>query len=409
MSLPVDMEDIPTDILLQRVATIINNRNQARLDELCPYCKRHIAAETPHECKYKDGGFHDVFYSLQTATASCFKDVPNFGTCKAVPEDGELVGQFNDKDVIWRVNITESCGGHKSFQILKGDFVAAFVHGPSKADAFRVMNVLRCGERCQASGHDLFAAAGKARDLLRKIGTLQANADYMVRANEIVEALNEALIAFLFYYVPGQDGEMDLHDLWTHRDAWRSALEGAKKDAEVSMPVNVRYWQHEIDAFDRLYKSLETLAPASKFPAPPPVNDPNESPFSERNFILFVNVWRNRIHEWAVEKGWHKPGVERNVGEEIALIHSELSEALEYMRAKPDTRTIERTNSDGVTVMYAPSDHIEGFAGIEEEYADVIVRILQSAKPRGLRVAEAFIAKVAFNQGRPYQHGGKAF
>ena len=37
------------------------------------------------------------------------------------------------------------------------------------------------------------------------------------------------------------------------------------------------------------------------------------------------------IHEIAKEKGWYDDG-ERNFGEQIALIHSELSEALEHKR-----------------------------------------------------------------------------
>jgi NTP pyrophosphatase (non-canonical NTP hydrolase) len=81
-----------------------------------------------------------------------------------------------------------------------------------------------------------------------------------------------------------------------------------------------------------------------------------------------------------------------NVGEKIALMHAELSEALEYSR-----------KGDG------PSDHIPEFSGMEEEFADVIIRIMNTAQRKHLRVAEAMIAKQAFNADRPYKHGGKKF
>lgn len=99
------------------------------------------------------------------------------------------------------------------------------------------------------------------------------------------------------------------------------------------------------------------------------------------------------VYRTAVEKGWWEGGpASRNKGELIALMHSELSEGLEAIRHGN-----------------LPSDHIPEFSGLEEELADIIVRIMDMEQGFGLHVWEAVLAKVAFNKGRPYRHGGKKF
>ena len=76
-----------------------------------------------------------------------------------------------------------------------------------------------------------------------------------------------------------------------------------------------------------------------------------------------------------------------NTGEKIALMHSELSEALEA----------DRKNLD--------AEHIPGFTGVEEELADAIIRILDFAGHHQLRLGEALSAKIAYNLTRPFKHG----
>ncbi len=96
------------------------------------------------------------------------------------------------------------------------------------------------------------------------------------------------------------------------------------------------------------------------------------------------------VNAIAIEKGWWEG--DRNEAELIALMHSELSEALEGLRhGNP------------------PSDHIPAFSAIEEEFADVIIRIMDHAAAKGYRVGEALEAKIAYNRNRPHRHGGKAF
>jgi len=108
------------------------------------------------------------------------------------------------------------------------------------------------------------------------------------------------------------------------------------------------------------------------------------------DFTMAWNIKAGAVNRIAAEKGWWKQ--DRNDGEMIALMHSELSEALEGLRhGNP------------------PSDHIPEFSAVEEEMADVIIRIMDYCLAKKHNVAEAIEAKINFNQNRAYKHGGKKF
>jgi NTP pyrophosphatase (non-canonical NTP hydrolase) len=82
----------------------------------------------------------------------------------------------------------------------------------------------------------------------------------------------------------------------------------------------------------------------------------------------------------------------RNEGEMLALIHSEVSEVLEALRhGNP------------------PDDKIPEFSGAEAELADIVIRCMDMAASRGWRLAEAIVAKHAMNKTRAHRHGGKKF
>jgi len=92
-------------------------------------------------------------------------------------------------------------------------------------------------------------------------------------------------------------------------------------------------------------------------------------------------------HKTATDAGWYvdpKTGepVKRNFGEVVALMHSELSEALE---------------ADRKNLM---DDKLPHRGGVEVEFADCIIRILDTAAALGLDVAGAVIEKNRFNRER---------
>ena len=92
-------------------------------------------------------------------------------------------------------------------------------------------------------------------------------------------------------------------------------------------------------------------------------------------------------HKTATDAGWYTDPntgqpIDRNFGEVVALMHSELSEALE---------------ADRKDLM---DDKLPHRKGVEVEFADCIIRILDTAAALGLDIAGAFIEKNRFNQKR---------
>lgn len=138
-----------------------------------------------------------------------------------------------------------------------------------------------------------------------------------------------------------------------------------------------------------------------------------------------MNDFAQEIHAWAKSKGWYDNPYDkqleslldlplkdmdlakmaelevlkkdyvlrgRNIGELLALVHSEVSEALESYRDGDMTTTYEE---DGKPV------------GFPSELADTIIRVLDLAEYLNINIQQEVVNKMTYNLTRPYRHGGK--
>lgn len=128
------------------------------------------------------------------------------------------------------------------------------------------------------------------------------------------------------------------------------------------------------------------------------------------DFRTHVNEIARKIHQTAVDKGWWKE--EQDVLEILrASDKPELADKVQlwYTMAKLLLMISEIAEGlEGLRHKNPASDHIPQFSAAEEEMADVFIRMMDLAEKRGWRIAEAVEAKMAFNDGRAYMHGGKA-
>lgn len=135
-------------------------------------------------------------------------------------------------------------------------------------------------------------------------------------------------------------------------------------------------------------------------------------------------AWQKIIHAWAVRKQWRGPDAEtqRTTGDDMALIVSEVSEALEAYRECADpllvwnTYTVEinhvkfknLTWDQVMALGVDPADLGEPKPeGVGPELADTIIRILDYAEHVGLDMDLEVARKMAHNESREVRHGGK--
>ena len=131
-----------------------------------------------------------------------------------------------------------------------------------------------------------------------------------------------------------------------------------------------------------------------------------------------LNALRDACHGNAKEKGFHDPEVRPSVGESIALMHSELSEALGdhrkghapnevWYQTPRGWRADAMCGPDDLNASLPGSTQLYKPCGIPSEIADVIVRCLDFCGLHNIDIDRAVREKMAFNQTRGFRHGNK--
>lgn len=105
------------------------------------------------------------------------------------------------------------------------------------------------------------------------------------------------------------------------------------------------------------------------------------------------------------ENGWFDE--DRTFGDGLALIHSEVSEALEAYRkwgladATGDHEILGWSMGEAVEAPLAKPE------GVGSEFADVLIRLLDECQRADIDLEYEFHRKMAYNKTRGYRHGGK--
>lgn len=121
-----------------------------------------------------------------------------------------------------------------------------------------------------------------------------------------------------------------------------------------------------------------------------------ELEYSGKIYAASINEMAKLCYCLSKDSGWHDKPVED--GTRIALIHSEVSEALEGLRKN------------------LMDDHLPNRKMVEVELADTIIRIFDFAGYKGYDLGGALVEKLLYNQTRAdhkienrNKEGGKAF
>tara|TARA_R110001583_G_scaffold63098_3_gene184737 strand:+ start:4513 stop:5004 length:492 start_codon:yes stop_codon:yes gene_type:complete len=115
---------------------------------------------------------------------------------------------------------------------------------------------------------------------------------------------------------------------------------------------------------------------------------------------LSIHGMAAEAHDMALEKGWWDNS--RDIPHCLALVHSEVSEALEAYReygiSNPDDTDYE------TGARRDPNPKPEGFV---YELADILIRVGDLARHCDLDLETAVKEKMEFNSTRGYRHGNK--
>lgn len=114
------------------------------------------------------------------------------------------------------------------------------------------------------------------------------------------------------------------------------------------------------------------------------------SMFTHAMFLETLENVQRAVHQNSRDKGFWDGAENSSVPTKLALIHSEVSEALEaYRIGNPDSKKIAHSM-------------------IGEEMADVVIRVMDLCEHLKIDLGRAILDKANYNAERPFKHGGKS-
>lgn len=121
-----------------------------------------------------------------------------------------------------------------------------------------------------------------------------------------------------------------------------------------------------------------------------------------------INKLAKQIHSINVKNGFYED--EKNTGEMLALIHSEVSEALESDRKGKYTGryNLSYLNANMISdVNFKLEFQNQVKDTFEDELADIMIRVMDLAAYKGIDLEAHIEAKKRYNSLREYKHGKK--
>lgn len=128
-----------------------------------------------------------------------------------------------------------------------------------------------------------------------------------------------------------------------------------------------------------------------------------------------INKLAKEIHENNVDKGFYED--EKNIGEMLCLIHSEISEALEADRnnkyCDAPNLVLQWLADKNFGMPFHDDEQFQRVFKLdvkdtfEDELADIVIRVLDLAAFRGIDIESHIKAKIRYNALRPHKHGKK--